>query len=215
MTEIFSSSLLENWDQISGIDILLCLALAFCIGLLIVFVYKKTATDMRYSSSFSASLIAVCMITAMAILALNDNIVVAVGLLAVLSVIRWRCVLHEPAEAALLFWAIAVGVVLANGLILLALIGSIAIGAIMILMVNSRTSGNLYTVEIRCTDQAAEIVATEYLRSHVACAQIKRKSAEEGLIELKYEVRLKDDNTDFVTALSEQQGVLSAILVGE
>ena len=42
---------------------------------------------------------------------------------------------------------------------------------------------------------------------------VKSKSAQNGLIELNMEVRLKDDNTDFVNALSELEGVNSAVLV--
>ena len=33
------------------------------------------------------------------------------------------------------------------------------------------------------------------------------------MIELNYEVRLKGDDTDFISALSDQQGVISAVLV--
>ena len=102
---------------------------------------------------------------------------------------------------------------LAAGIIPLALIGSVAIGAIMILMVNRKSAENPYIAVIRCRDHASEVVAAEYLRSHVSSAQIKSKSAQEGMIELNYEVRLRGDDTDFISALSDQQGVISAVLV--
>ena len=42
---------------------------------------------------------------------------------------------------------------------------------------------------------------------------IKSKTAQAGNIELNYEIRLRDANTDFVTALSQLEGVNSAVLV--
>ena len=42
---------------------------------------------------------------------------------------------------------------------------------------------------------------------------VKSKSAQKGNLELNIEVRLRDDNTDFVNALSELEGVGSAVLV--
>ena len=42
---------------------------------------------------------------------------------------------------------------------------------------------------------------------------VKSKSAQKGMVELNLEIRLKNDNTDFVNALVEMQGVHSAVLV--
>ena len=53
----------------------------------------------------------------------------------------------------------------------------------------------------------------EYLTAQVEKAVIKSKTAQSGNIELNYEIRLKDDNTDFITVLSEMEGVNSAVLV--
>lgn len=212
-SDIFKSSFLENVTSVSVIDMLLCLALAFGVGLFISFVYKKTYTGVMYSSGFGGTLIALTMITSMVILAVTSNVVLSLGMVGALSIVRFRTAIKEPMDIAFLFWSIAAGIVLAAGMIPLALIGSVAIGAIMILMVNRKSAENPYIAVIRCRDHASEIVATEYLRSHVSSAQIKSKSAQEGMIELNYEVRLKGDDTDFISALSDQQGVISAVLV--
>lgn len=42
---------------------------------------------------------------------------------------------------------------------------------------------------------------------------IKSKSAQKGAIELNYEIRLKDDDTDFINTLAEMPGINSAVLV--
>ena len=68
-SDIFKSSFLENVSSISILDMGLALVLAFCVGLFIFFVYKKTYAGVMYSSSFGVTLIALTMITTLVILA--------------------------------------------------------------------------------------------------------------------------------------------------
>lgn len=42
---------------------------------------------------------------------------------------------------------------------------------------------------------------------------VKGKTAQKGSIELNLEIRLKEDNTDFINVLSEMPGVASAVLM--
>ena len=44
-------------------------------------------------------------------------------------------------------------------------------------------------------------------------AVIKSKTAQSGHIELNYEICLRKEDTDFITQLSEMEGVNSAVLV--
>ena len=53
----------------------------------------------------------------------------------------------------------------------------------------------------------------EFIKKQVVKCVVKSKSAQKGNVELNMEVRLKDDNTDFVNSLSEIGGVNSAVLV--
>ena len=61
--------------------------------------------------------------------------------------------------------------------------------------------------------EQAEKKAKEYLSDHVSKCVVKSKTAVKGQIELNLEVRLKDDNTDFINALAQLAGVESAVLV--
>ena len=56
-----------------------------------------------------------------------SNIVLSLGMVGALSIVRFRAAIKEPMDIAFLFWAIAVGIVLAAGLIPLAVFGSIFI----------------------------------------------------------------------------------------
>ena len=66
---------------------------------------------------------------------------------------------------------------------------------------------------LRCEGRESELAATEFLKKQVQRMVVKSKTAQKGSVELNVEVRMKDDNTDFVNILSEMSGVTSAVLV--
>ena len=212
-SDIFKSSFLENVTAVSPLDMVLTILLAFGIGLFIFFIYKKTYQGVMYSSSFGVTLIALTMITSQVILAVTSNVVLSLGMVGALSIVRFRTAIKEPLDIAFLFWSIAAGIILAAGMIPLAVIGSVIIGLILLLFVNRKSHKNPYIIVLSCVDHEAEQEAMKYINAQVERCVIKSKSAQNGLVELNMEVRLKDDNTDFINALSAMNGVNSAVLV--
>ena len=211
--DIFKSSFLENMASISIVDMSAALVLSFGIGLFIFGVYKKTYQGVMYSSSFGTTLVALTMITTIVILAVTSNVVLSLGVVGALSIVRFRTAIKEPLDIAFLFWSIAVGIVLAAGMIPLAVIGSLIIGIILIVFVNKKAYYNPYIVVLSCVNSEAEKKAKEYLEKQVQKCVIKSKTAQKGLIELNMEVRMKNDDTDFINTISEMEGVNSAVLV--
>ena len=120
------ASFLDNLSGVSILDMVIALVLSFGIGVFIFLVYKKTFSGVMYSSSFGVSLITMTMITTMLILAVTSNVVLSLGMVGALSIVRFRTAIKEPLDIAFLFWAIAAGIVLAAGLIPLAVLGSVA-----------------------------------------------------------------------------------------
>ena len=211
--DIFKSSFLENVSSVSLLDMGIALALAFCLVLFIFLVYKKTFNGVMYSSSFGVTLIALTMITTVVILAVTSNVVLSLGMVGALSIVRFRTAIKEPLDIAFLFWSIAVGIVLAAGMIPLAVIGSVIIGVILLVFVNKKSHVHPYILVLECDCQESENKAKEFLSQHVTRSVVKSKTAQAGKVELNLEVRLKEDNTDFVAALSQLKGVRSAVLV--
>lgn len=211
--DIFKSSFLENITSVSILDMVIALALAFGLGMFIFLVYKKTYQGVMYSSSFGTTLVALTMITTTIILAVTSNVVLSLGMVGALSIVRFRTAIKEPLDIAFLFWSIAVGIVLAAGMIPLAVIGSVIIGVILLVFVNKKSHCNPYIVVLSCTDAAAEKEAVNFLNGNVKKCVVKSKTAAKGLIELNLEIRLANDNTDFINALSDMPGVNSAVLV--
>ena len=211
--DIFKSSFLENVNAVSLLDMALAMILAFGLGLFIFFVYKKTFAGVMYSAGFGVTLVALTMITTLVILAVTSNIVLSLGMVGALSIVRFRTAIKEPLDIAFLFWAIAAGIVLAAGMIPLAVFGSVLIGVILLVFANRSDTTKPYIVVLTCDGAASEEEALRLLREQTKRCVVKSKSAQRGLVELNLEVRLADGNTDFVNRLAELKGVQSAVLV--
>ncbi|MGI5959503.1 MAG: DUF4956 domain-containing protein [Massiliimalia sp.] len=211
--DIFKSSFLENISSVSIFDMVIALILAFGLGLFIFLVYKKTFHGVMYSSSFGVTLIALTMITTVVILAVTSNVVLSLGMVGALSIVRFRTAIKEPLDIAFLFWSIAVGIVLAAGMIPLAVFGSVVIGVILLVFVNKKSYWTPYILVVHCCDHMSEKNALSFLNSQVQKCVTKSKTVQKGSVELNLEIRLKEDNTDFINQLSEMEGVHDAVLV--
>ena len=211
--DIFKSSFLDSVTSVSIFDMVLALLLAFGLGMFIFYVYKKTCSGVMYSASFGVTLVALTMISTLVILAVTSNVVLSLGMVGALSIVRFRTAIKEPLDIAYLFWSIAVGIVLAAGMIPLAVFGSIVIGVVMILLVNRRTYTNPYIIVLRVDNHDSEVKAKSFIEQHTLKCAVKSKSATNGSVELNMDVRLKEDNTDFVNELAAMEGVQSAVLV--
>ncbi len=211
--DIFKSSFLENVTSVTFLDMALALVLAFGLGVFIFLVYKKTYEGVMYSSSFGVTLIALTMITTLVILAVTSNVVLSLGMVGALSIVRFRAAIKEPLDIAFLFWAIAAGIVLAAGMIPLAVVGSVIIGLILLVFVNRKPHADPYIVVLQCDGPESEGQALELLRASTRLCRVKSKTARPGEIELNLDVRLRDGDTGFVNALTALPGVGSAALV--
>ena len=79
--------------------------------------------------------------------------------------------------------------------------------------IDHKDMSNPFIVVLTCDGHDSEKKAVAFLRENTKRCSVKSKSAQKGAVEVNLEVRLKDDNTDFVNALSDLDGVESAVLV--
>ena len=187
--DIFKSSFLENVNSVSLLDMVLALALAFGVGMFIFLIYKKTYAGVMYSSSFGVTLVALTMITTLVILAVTSNVVLSLGMVGALSIVRFRTAIKEPLDIAFLFWAIAVGIVLAAGFIPLAVFGSVVIGLILLVFANRKSHLNPYIVVLSCTGKAGEDEAVALLKENTKRCVCKSKTVRARHVDLNLEVR--------------------------
>ena len=211
--DIFKSSFMEKVSAFSILDMVLALAIAFAIGVFILFVYKKTFSGVMYSRSFAVSLLAITIITSLIILAISSNVVLSLGMVGALSIVRFRTAIKEPLDIAFLFWSISVGIVTGAGLIPLAVFGSAFIGVILIVFVNKNSNEKPYILVVNCKSDEVEDLVNKAIEVNSKKHIIKSKAISSGNIEITFEVRLKNMSTEFVNMISSINGVDNAVLV--
>lgn len=211
--DIFKSGFLENINAISILDMTAALFLAFAMGMFIFYIYKKSYCGLMYSAAFGATLVALTLITTLLILAVTSNVVLSLGMVGALSIVRFRTAIKEPMDIAFLFWSIAVGIVLAAGFIPLAIFGSVFIGLVLLIFSGRKNTERPYILVVHCETEEKEKEAEAYVKEQVKALSLKSKTISPGCIELNYEVRLKAEESAFVNALSQIEGVGNVVLV--
>lgn len=211
--DIIKNKFLESFTNVSIPTAIVTMLLAFCIGLFIFFVYKKVYSGVMYSASFGVTLIALTMITALVILAVTSNVVLSLGMVGALSIVRFRTAIKDPLDIAFLFWSLVVGIVLAAGLYPLAVIGSIMIAVVLIIFVNRKPYYAPYILIVQCENQTSEISVTQFLKNAVEKSTVKSKTVRQDFVELNIEIRLRNENTEFINELAGIKGVTSAVMV--
>lgn len=212
-SDIFKSSFLESVTEFSPIDTLIGMLFALVIGLFIFMVYKKTFNGIMYSTGFAMTLVGLSLVTTLVIMAVTSNVVLSLGMVGALSIVRFRAAIKEPMEIVYLFWAIAIGIVIGAGMIPLAVIGSVIIGAILILFANRKIHDNPYILILNLSDDQSEETALHLAEMSVERFVVKSKTVNASGIELTAEIRMKDAQTLFVNKLRDVQGVKDVTLV--
>ena len=212
-SDIFKSSFLDSVTSFSPLDVLIAMLFACVVGLFIFLIYKKTFTGVMYSTGFALTLVGLSLVTTLVILAVTSNIVLSLGMVGALSIVRFRAAIKDPTEIVFLFWSIAAGIVIGAGLIPMALIGSVIIGAVLLVFANRKIHENPYVLVVNCDGDDAEKAAMEIISSQTEKHQVKTKTVSRGAVELTCEVRMKNASTEFVNSLLAISGVRNAVLV--
>lgn len=211
--DVFTSSFLERVDAVPLLDMALALLLACLVGLFVVFVYRRTYSGVMYSASFGATLVALTLVTTLVILAVSSNVLLSLGMVGALSIVRFRTPVKEPLDIVFLFWCIAAGIVLAAGLIPLALLGSAFIGAVLLAFSARRNVDRPYLLVMRASTEEVARAAESLVRERARAASLKSKTVAPGCIELDFEVRLRGTDSALVVELAAREGVSDVALV--
>ncbi|MCF0133772.1 MAG: DUF4956 domain-containing protein [Blautia sp.] len=212
--DIFTSDMLSRVTAVSVTDMFLGVLLSFLVGTFIFYVYKKTFNGVMYSANFGLTLIALCMIASILIMAVSSNIVLSLGMVGALSIVRFRTAIKEPLDIAFLFWAISAGIILAAGMIPLAVFGSVFLGIIMLKYANRNVKENPYLLVIHLEDSEAEDAVLELIEHNTERTLVKGKTfSKDGREELTVEIRLKNGESVFVKNIQKIAGVEQVVMV--
>jgi uncharacterized membrane protein YhiD involved in acid resistance len=213
LNQLFSVSFFEKAAAFSLPDTLLVLLTAALLGLFIAALYRATFQGVMYTMTYGVTLVAVCMVSALILCVVTSNVVLTLGMVGALSIIRFRTSIKEPLDIGFMFWAVAAGIATGAGMAGVAAVGSLSIGIVVVLLMRGRQNGVPYILILNVNGQEVEDKAMTLVREHVKRCRIKSKRVSKEGTEVTVDVRLKQENTDFMHALCAMEGVANAVLV--
>jgi len=132
-------------------DIGLNLLVAFFCGLIIAMIYRITYRGTSYSPTFVNSLVLLCMITAIVILVIGNNLARAFGLVGAMSIIRFRTAVRDVQDIMFIFFSLTIGMAAGVNLPEIALPGTLLVGSVIMLLVFTgfgRKDGNRHLLKV-------------------------------------------------------------------
>nr|WP_106778932.1 DUF4956 domain-containing protein [Lysinibacillus timonensis] len=213
-TDIFKSSFLDKTTSFSLTDSMIGLGAAFLIGLFIYYIYKKTFTGVIYSHSFNISLIIMTLATALVIMGISQNVLLSLGMVGALSIVRFRTPIKDPMDLMYLFWSVATGILCGAGFIPLVVTGSIVIGLVIILFANKIKVENPYLLVVKFENSIVGDEIEKMMHEKTKKYSLKSKSMiQDAEIEVTYEVRVKENDSQIISDILNIKGVNSAIML--
>jgi hypothetical protein len=177
--------------------VLVALLLAFVLGHIVAWVYMWTHTGLSYSRMFTASLLVMPILVAIFMMLVASNAFIALGMLAVFTMIRFRNVLKDTRDTTFILWSLIEGLGVGTGHFALAILGGVAIGIVFVyLRLTHFGTRNRYDV-IVTLEWTGGLAATETLREilhrHGARVQLaSQREAEGDRLDVSYRLLLRD-----------------------
>lgn len=207
-------------------DYAINIGMATVLGAILALTYRKTHKGLSYSQAFTQTILLVCVIVAIVMMTIGNNLGRAITLVGALSIIRFRTVVKDTRDTAFVFGALALGMVAGTNHpqdrsnIWLA---AIACGSLVLiaLVLHATNFGALYKSEfiLRFTfDQDAD--SATYLARLQEFARRSNMlhiepSGDSRSMRLTYDIALEKDATaqQLSAALSQVPGVSDVVLI--
>jgi Domain of unknown function (DUF4956) len=117
-------------DDMSGMA--LGILMSFLCGHVVAWVYMACHTGLSYSRSFVTSLVALCLVVAVVMLVMANNVFVALGLMAVFAVVRFRNMLRDTLDTTYILATICLGMACGTRKFGTAVVGAAAFAVLML-----------------------------------------------------------------------------------
>ncbi len=112
-------------DPTQTIPVMLALAMAFCLTLPIIWLYRWTRPRKKYSQSFAHTLLVIPIAISLVVFLVKDSVALAFSLAGIVAAVRFRTSLEEPMDSVYMLMAIGIGLAAGTQLFLVAYLASL------------------------------------------------------------------------------------------
>jgi hypothetical protein len=189
--------------------VLAAVFITFLLSVLIVIIYRICHRQVVTRAGSATAMVLVAMVTTLIIMPISTSIVLSLGMVGALSIVRFRTAMKDPTDIAFLFWAIAVGVCNGAGFFNVSIVGTVAMGLLIILVARAPVRPRDPLLLVVRYSPAAEGPLQDKLPRGRLLSKIGRPDETELTLELR-SAKVAADLTDILVALD---GVSEASLV--
>ena len=200
----------EQFANLSVPTILITLLTAALCGAVIYLVYRFFYRGVVYSDNFNILLLLTTVVTAFIIMTISANVVLSLGMVGALSIVRFRAAVKDPLDIGFLFWGIAAGITAGAQLHWVAIIGTAIIAVIYILLTIFKKERKSYLLIVRYTADN-EINVNGILGA--IKYKLKNKTQTGNSVEITVEVKIKNNDTSYISRFNAVEGVESVTLL--
>ncbi len=213
--DVLRRSFLEgvNVVDFSITSVAVTIAVTAALGIYIYLVYRLISRKAFYSKSFNISLVALAMITAAIILAIQSSVVISLGMVGALSIVRFRTAVKDPMDLVFLFWAISVGIICGAGLYGMAFMLSLCVTIVVLLLDFFPTVSAPLLLVLNAQGEDAEEEVMEIVSKYARYFHIKSRNLTKDGMDMVVELRVKKDEADMVREINKLSGVDSVSLL--
>src|SRR5688572_5471525 len=192
---------------------LLALLIAFCIGHVVSWVYMLTHTGLSYSQTFTSSLLVLPVVVTLTMMLLAGNLLIAVGLLSIFAMIRFRNVLKDTRDTTFILWAVVEGVATGTQRLSIGILGAIVIAGVFLYIRLTGFGGrHRYDVvlSLQWSGNGSVAALKDVFRRHALRAQLaSQQDLDAERSELSYRLLLRDPAKAraLVSELEQMNGV--------
>ncbi len=199
--------------ELSIIIILINLFISFTFCIVIGWVYQRTHRGVSYSRSFVESLIIIGVLSAVIMMILNDNLIRALGILGIFTLVRFRTIIKDTKDAAYLIFSIVIGLAVGTSNYSLSAASLVFISVVILLLAKSnfgsRVKGGFILTCVTDNNfnfKHIENIFPKFLHRY-NILQIKSKAGKERTYFLSIEPKNYDKMPEMIDELSAQDGV--------
>ena len=202
-----------QFASISITDVFISIFVAFLVGCIIAFVYKKTFRGVLYSPSFPITLIMLTLITTPVVMCIKSDIALSMGMVGALSIVRFRTAVKDPLDTAYMFWALTMGILLGAGLFIIAIAVALILSLfVFILYLINFKRPNSYLLVVHCQPHVANQVEDTLTRLSKQ-NRLRSKTVTHAGAEITYEVRIMSNEDLIINSIKELNDVYDVTLV--
>lgn len=178
------------------------LLVALACGVIISLFYRATYRGVSFSSAHVLSIVMLCMVTALVIMVIGNNLARAFGLVGAMSIIRFRTSVKHTQDIMYIFFALAAGLACGAGMYSIGLIGTLVIGFAMLVASEIYTENprkKEYLLQLLFAgEQGEEQPLNKTMEAYCKknkLVNVKTVNEDDELLELSYYVVLKKEQS--------------------